>query len=128
DMLGHTGDFRATVKSNEITDACTADIVKATLSMGGAAIVTADHGNCETMINRITGEIDIAHTNNPVPFSIVESIEQIQGKDGRKLEKTGTGQRAKPTGILADVAPTVLGTMGVDVPDVMTGMDLNQVI
>jgi 2,3-bisphosphoglycerate-independent phosphoglycerate mutase len=128
DMLGHTGDFKATVKANEITDAYTADIVKATLSMGGAAIVTADHGNCETMINRVTGEIDIAHTNNPVPISIIESMEQIQSKDGRKLEKIGTGQRAKSTGILADVAPTVLGTMGVDVPDVMTGMDLNQVI
>ena len=128
DMLGHTGNFRATVKSNEITDSCTADIVKATLEMGGVAIVTADHGNCETMINRITGEVDIAHTNNPVPISIVENMEQIQGKDGRQLEKIGTGQRAKPTGILADVAPTVLGSMGVDVPDVMTGMDLNKVI
>ena len=128
DMLGHTGDFKATVKANEITDAYTADIVKATLAMGGAAVVTADHGNCETMINRITGEIDIAHTNNPVPISIIESMDQIQGKDGRKLEKVGTGLMAKPTGILADVAPTVLGTMGVDVPDVMTGMDLNKVI
>lgn len=128
DMLGHTGDIKATVEANEITDTCTADIAKATLDMGGAVIITADHGNCETMINRITKEVDIAHTNNPVPFTILESKDQIEGKDGRELIKVGTGDRAKSTGILADVAPTVLGTMGVDLPDIMTGMDLNRVI
>jgi bisphosphoglycerate-independent phosphoglycerate mutase (AlkP superfamily) len=80
------------------------------------------------MINRITKEIDIAHTNNPVPFTILENRNQIEGKDGRDLIKVGTGDQAKPTGILADVAPTVLGTMGVDLPDIMTGMDLNRVI
>jgi 2,3-bisphosphoglycerate-independent phosphoglycerate mutase len=128
DMLGHTGDYRATVTGNEITDQCTMQVAKATLEMGGAVIITADHGNCETMINRETGQVDIAHTNNPVPLTILDSLEQIQGKDGRDLEKIGTGDRAKPTGILADVAPTVLGSMGVDVPNVMTGMDLNKVI
>jgi 2,3-bisphosphoglycerate-independent phosphoglycerate mutase len=128
DMLGHTGNFRATVRANEIVDTYTAEISKATLEMGGSVVITADHGNCETMINRITHQIDIAHTNNPVPFTILESMDQIQGKDGRKIEKIGTGARAKPTGILADVAPSVLGTMGVDVPSIMTGMDLNQVI
>ena len=128
DMLGHTGNFRATVRANEITDKLTADISKATLKMGGAVIITADHGNCETMINRNTHQIDIAHTNNPVPLTILNSINQIDGKDGRQIEKIGTGSRAKTTGILADVAPTVLGTMGVDIPGIMTGMDLNQVI
>ena len=128
DMLGHTGNFRSTIRGNEITDSCTADIAKATLDMGGAVIITADHGNCETMINRITKEVDIAHTNNPVPFTILESKDQIVGKDGRSLVKIGTGESAKTTGILADVAPTVLGTMGVDLPDIMTGMDLNRVI
>jgi 2,3-bisphosphoglycerate-independent phosphoglycerate mutase len=128
DMLGHTGDYRATVKGNEIVDQCTMQVAKATLEMGGAVIITADHGNCETMINRETGQVDIAHTNNPVPLTILDSLDQIQGKDGRDLEKIGTGDRAKLTGILADVAPTVLGSMGVDIPNVMTGMDLNRVI
>ena len=128
DMLGHTGDFRATVRANEITDRLTADISKVTLEMGGSVIITADHGNCETMIDRNSNQVDIAHTNNPVPLTILNSPEQIDGKDGRRIEKIGTGDRAKPTGILADVAPTVLGTMGVDVPGIMTGMDLNQVI
>jgi 2,3-bisphosphoglycerate-independent phosphoglycerate mutase len=128
DMLGHTGDYRATVRANEVTDKYTAEISKATLEMGGAVIITADHGNCETMINRETNQIDIAHTNNPVPLTILDSIEQINGKDSRKLEKIGTGNRAKTTGILADIAPTVLGSMGIDIPEIMTGMDLNKVI
>ncbi len=128
DMLGHTGDYRATVRANEITDQYTADIVKATLEMGGVTIITADHGNCETMINRETNEVDIAHTNNPVPFTILDSLDQISNKDGRKVEKIGTGKRAKTTGILADIATTALGSMGIDVPDIMTGMDLNKVI
>jgi 2,3-bisphosphoglycerate-independent phosphoglycerate mutase len=128
DMLGHTGDYRATVRANEITDQLAADIAKATLEMGGVAIITADHGNCETMINRQTNEIDIAHTNNPVPLTVLDDIDQISNKDGRKVEKIGTGKRAKTTGILADVATTALGSMGIDVPDVMTGMDLNRVI
>ena len=128
DMLGHTGDFRATVESNEITDKYTADISLATLRAGGAVIITADHGNCETMINRQTGEVDIAHTNNPVPLSIIENINQVNGKDGRDLVKIGTGDSAKVTGILADVAPTCLSTMGLDIPTSMTGMDLNTVI
>ncbi|HCC67622.1 TPA: 2,3-bisphosphoglycerate-independent phosphoglycerate mutase [Patescibacteria group bacterium] len=128
DMLGHTGNFRATVRANEITDSCTADIARATLDLGGAVIITADHGNCETMINRITREVDVAHTNNPVPFIILESKEQIQGKDGRDAVKIGTGDSAKTTGILADVAPTVLGVMGVDLPGIMTGMNLDKVI
>lgn len=128
DMLGHTGDFRATVRANEITDEYTGDIAKATLKKGGAVIITADHGNCETMINRETNQVDIAHTNNPVPLTILDSIDQIEGKDGRKIKKIGTGDRAKSTGILADIAPTVLGSMGVDTPGIMTGMDLNQII
>jgi 2,3-bisphosphoglycerate-independent phosphoglycerate mutase len=128
DMLGHTGDFDATVKSNEITDTYTSKIATETLKMGGAVIITADHGNCETMINRVTREVDIAHTNNPVPLTILESIDQVQNKDGRDISKIGTGDRAKVTGILADIAPTVLGSMGVDIPSSMTGMDLNRVI
>ncbi|MCD4811830.1 2,3-bisphosphoglycerate-independent phosphoglycerate mutase [bacterium] len=128
DMLGHTGDFRATIKANEITDSCTADIARATLSVGGSVMITADHGNCETMIDRTTKEIHRAHTNNPVPFTIIESMDQVEGKDGRDVVKIGTGDSAKPTGILADIAPTALSSMGATLPDIMTGMDLNRVI
>lgn len=126
DMLGHTGDYKATVYANEIVDGLTAEIAKATLEMGGAAIITADHGNCETMINRVTKEIDIAHTNNPVPLVILEDADSILS--GGNMLRIGTGPNAKATGLLADVAPTCLGLLGLDVPDNMTGVDLRTVL
>lgn len=128
DMLGHTGNIPATVRANEIVDGCTADIVRATLSIGGSVLITADHGNCETMINRVTKEIDIAHTNNPVPFTFVSSMDEITSKVGVPILKIGTGEKAKPTGLLADVAPTVLSILGEEIPSGMTGMDLLRVI
>lgn len=128
DMLGHTGDLRATILGNEIVDGLTAQIVKATIAMGGAAIVTADHGNCETMINRVTKEIDIAHTNNPVPMIILSKQEEIERVAVNSILKIGTGPNAKATGLLADVAPTSLGLLALDIPDSMTGVDLRTVI
>lgn len=128
DMLGHTGDMLAATKGNQITDSCVADVAKATLNAGGAVIITADHGNCETMINRTTKEVDIAHTNNPVPFIILTNPSDIQQRANVPLVKIGTGVNALPTGLLADVAPTVLGLLGMDISGNMTGMDLRSVI
>ncbi len=128
DMLGHTGDYKATVQGNEIVDSLTAEIAKATLSMGGAAIITADHGNCESMINRVTKEVDIAHTNNPVPMVILTEEDEIHLKPGNQIQKIGTGPDAKATGLLADVAPTCIGLLGLEVPDSMTGVDLRTVL
>ena len=128
DMLGHTGDFRATVHGNEIVDTLTAQIAKATLELGGAAIITSDHGNCETMINRVTKEIDIAHTNNPVPMIIMTESDEMVPTQGMDILKVGTGLNAKSTGLLADIAPTCLGLIGLDVPDSMTGVDLRTVL
>jgi len=128
DMLGHTGNYDATVRGNEIVDSLTADISKAVLSMGGAIVITADHGNCETMINRVTKEVDIAHTNNPVPLMILSSMDDIVPKAGTHLIKVGTGPYAQTTGLLADVAPTCLGLLGLDAPESMTGVDLRNII
>lgn len=128
DMLGHTGDFKAAVMGNEIVDNLTAQIAKATLELGGAAIITADHGNCETMVNRVTKEIDIAHTNNPVPMIIMTDKEEMVPTQGMNILKVGTGPNAKSTGLLADVAPTCLGLLGLEVPDSMTGVDLRTVL
>lgn len=128
DMLGHTGDFNATVRGNEICDTLTAEIAKITLAMEGSIVITADHGNCETMINRVTGEVDIAHTNNPVPLMILSDIKDITAVAGRNLSKVGTGPNAATTGLLADVGPTCLGLIGLDSPDSMTGVDLRSVI
>ena len=128
DMVGHTGDYDATVRGNEIVDALTADISKITLSMGGAMVITADHGNCETMLNRVTKEVDISHTNNPVPLIILSSMDDITPKAGTSLIKVGTGANAQTTGLLADVCPTCLGLIGLDIPDSMTGVDLRRVL
>jgi len=128
DMLGHTGDFRATVQGNEIVDQCTAKIAKATLEVGGSVIITADHGNCETMINRVTKEIDIAHTNNPVPLTILSNLNELQPKVGIPVLKIGTGARAKATGLLADIAPTSLSILGTDIPANMTGVDIRNML
>lgn len=127
DMLGHTGDYRAVIQGNEIVDGLCSQICKATLDMGGAAVITADHGNCETMVNRVTKEIDIAHTNNPVPLIVLEDGSALSQSNGDIL-RIGTGQNAKPTGLLADVAPTCIGLLGLDVPDNMTGVDLRTVL
>jgi 2,3-bisphosphoglycerate-independent phosphoglycerate mutase len=128
DMLGHTGDFKATVKANQIVDECVAEIARETLLAGGAVVITADHGNCETMINRTTKQIDIAHTNNPVPLTILTKLSEIETKAGVPMLRIGTGPNARTTGILADVAPTVLGLLGLEVPANMTGVDLRAVL
>ena len=128
DMLGHTGDLKATIQGNEIVDSIAADITKVTLAMGGSIVITADHGNCETMINRVTKEVDIAHTNNPVPLMILSDIKDITAVAGKNIAKVGTGPNAATTGLLADVGPTCLGLVGLDVPDSMTGVDLRSVI
>lgn len=128
DMLGHTGNIDATIKANQITDAETKKIVEKTLEVGGAAIIIADHGNCETMIDRVTNKIDTMHNNSPVPFIFVYDKSQIQVKAGEKLERIGLGERGISTGILADVAPTVLAVLGLEKPASMTGINLLEVI
>ena len=80
------------------------------------------------MINRTTKQVDIAHTNNPVPLTILTSINEIEAKAGVPLLKIGTGSKARPTGLLADVAPTVLGLVGEDIPANMTGVDLRPLL
>ena len=80
------------------------------------------------MINRATKEIDIAHTNNPVPLVVANSLNEITPHQGVPQLKIGTGPKARATGILADVAPTVLGLLGMDIPSSMTGIDLRSVL
>jgi len=111
DMVGHTGVLEAGIKACEATDQCVGKIVNYTLSMGGTALITADHGNVEEMINLSTGQIDTEHSTNPVPFIIA----------GKKY----LGQpRVLQQGILADVTPTVLKLMNINQPTIMTGRAL----
>ncbi len=103
DMVGHTGVLEAGITACETVDQSIGEVVKTIENLGGVALITADHGNVEEMINLKTGEVDTEHSTNPVPFIVV-------GKDflGRR--------KVFPRGILADVAPTILHLLGVPKP------------
>ena len=107
-MVGHTGDLAAAIKACEAVDAGLGRALAALEKAGGAMIVTADHGNCETMINPNTGGPHTAHTTNPVPVILVGGPEGAGLRNGR----------------LADLAPTLLQLMGLAVPPEMTGESL----
>ena len=111
DMVGHTGVFDAGIKAMITVDKAVEQIVSATQSIGGAVIITADHGNVEEMINLKTQKIDTEHSNNPVPFVFIPP-------------RSVTNKLTLPQGALADVAPTVLSIMGINKPSEMTGKDL----
>lgn len=108
DMVGHTGIFQAAKKAVEVVDECLGKIVDRILEKEGTVFITADHGNAETMIDYSTGKSMTAHTTDPVPFIYVS-------KEAKPLRKGG---------ILADIAPTVLNVMRLEVPEEMTGKNL----
>jgi 2,3-bisphosphoglycerate-independent phosphoglycerate mutase len=110
DMVGHTGVLPAAVKAVEVVDECVGRVLDALQRQNGLAIVTADHGNCEQMIDPTTGGPHTAHTTYDVECILVD--EKVRGK---KLREGGR---------LADLAPTALSMTGVDVPGEMNGKSL----
>ena len=106
DMVGHTGVFEAAVKAVETVDTCVGKVVDAVREMGGIALITADHGNAEQMLQEDGVSPFTAHTTNLVPFCIVGA--DVKLKDGR----------------LADIAPTMLDLMGMEKPVEMNGESL----
>ncbi len=110
DMVGHTGSLPAAIEAVEAVDRCVGKVVEATLAKGGSLVVTADHGNCEQMIDPETGGPHTAHTTYDVPLIVVEP-----GLEGCQLRSGGR---------LADIAPTVLELMGLPIPEEMTGQPL----
>ncbi len=123
DMVGHTGNLKATIVAVEAVDKYLGDVVDHTLARGGVVVFTADHGNAEEVINLQTGEIDKEHSTNPVPLIIIGKDFMGQaGPDGDPPE--GDLSLLPPVGVLADVAPTVLKLMGVPQPEDMTGAAL----
>jgi 2,3-bisphosphoglycerate-independent phosphoglycerate mutase len=108
DMVGHTGNLEATIKAIEVIDDCLGRVVEATRAKGGTVIITADHGNAEQMIDPVTGQIFTAHTTNPVPVILIN----------------GHHCRLREGGSLRDIAPTILGILGLPKPAQMTGLDL----
>jgi 2,3-bisphosphoglycerate-independent phosphoglycerate mutase len=108
DMVGHTGILSAAISAMETVDSCVERVVGALLEAGGCALLTADHGNCEMMLGG-NGSPHTAHTTNRVPLILVDPDNQ---------------QANLQSGILADIAPTILNLMGLAVPAEMTGVNL----
>ena len=106
DMVGHTGVIPAAVEAVETVDACLGDVFAAVERSGGACVVTADHGNCDHMLEP-DGSPNTAHSLNPVPLIL-----------------TAPGLGLREGGILADVAPTILELLGIPKPEAMTGQSL----
>jgi 2,3-bisphosphoglycerate-independent phosphoglycerate mutase len=112
DMVGHTGKLEAAIQAAEVVDECLGRVVAAGREVGARILVTADHGNAEEMIDRTNGGPHTAHTSaNPVPLVLIDPERpRVSLKEG----------------LLADVAPTILGLLGVPVPEEMTGRCLFQ--
>ena len=110
DMVGHTGNFTAAQKAISVVDGEMARIIKVVVKIGGQAIVTADHGNIEEIINPDSGEPDTEHSTAPVPFILINSRIKVSSK--------------LPDGKLANVAPTILKMMGIKQPSEMTAKSL----
>jgi 2,3-bisphosphoglycerate-independent phosphoglycerate mutase len=109
DMVGHSGSLPATLEAVRVVDECLARVIAAAERSGTRLLVTADHGNCEMMIDPETGGPHTAHTTNPVPFVVLDPDHDAPLRSG---------------GALCDVGPTVLRLLGVEQPDEMTGRDL----
>ena len=110
DMVGHTGIMEAAVKAVETVDDCVGKLVEKLNSVGGSAIITADHGNAEVMLDAETEKVVTAHSTNPVPFILV-------GEEYKNSTLLSGGR-------LSDIAPTILDMMNLEKPEEMTGHSL----
>jgi 2,3-bisphosphoglycerate-independent phosphoglycerate mutase len=109
DMVGHTGSLEAAIRACEVVDECAEALVRAVQEKGGTVLITADHGNCDRMIDEITGQPHTYHTTQPVALFAISAHSFYD---------------LRPRGILADVAPTILHLLGLGQPDEMTGTSL----
>ncbi|MDQ3804734.1 MAG: 2,3-bisphosphoglycerate-independent phosphoglycerate mutase [Acidobacteriota bacterium] len=112
DMVGHTGNLPKTIEAVQYVDTCLGWITKALKTARGTCLITADHGNCEQMLDFTTGQPHTAHTSNPVPFHLIDDALR--------------GVKLRGGGSLQDVAPTILGLLGIPQPPDMTGRDLRE--
>ena len=111
DMVGHTGKLDAAIKAAECLDECVKRVVEALDEVGGEALITADHGNCEQMTDPNSGQVHTAHTIGPVPLVYTGHRKVVLKNDGS----------------LSDVAPSLLALMGMEQPKEMTGHSLVEI-
>jgi len=121
DMVGHTGNLKATALAVETVDNCLRKMVPEVVKKGGIVFIVGDHGNAEEMINPITGAIDKEHNMYPVPFIVVSK--DLAGKPNPEIVDDDISLIV-PTGLLSDVTPTILGTIGLPTVSEMTGTNL----
>lgn len=110
DVIAHSGNLNKTIEAVQFVDTCLGGILQKIREVNGVAIITSDHGNCEEMIDLDSGSRHNSHTKNPVPFHLVD--------------EHANGLRLLTDGALEDVAPTILGILGIEKPTEMTGRDL----
>jgi len=123
DMVGHTGNLKATIKAVETVDTSVKKIIEVILAKGGVALLTADHGNAEELVNLQSGEIDKEHSTYPVPFLLVSK--EWEGKNAGLQDMPGGDlSLLQPSGLLSDVAPTILKILNLKQPKDMSGRAL----
>ncbi len=113
DIVAHTGNLEKTIEAVQFVDTCLGGIIEKIRQVNGIALITSDHGNREEMADLLTGEPNNAHTANLVPFHFVD--------------EQANGLNLRGGGALEDVAPTILGILGIEKPEEMTGNDLRTV-
>ncbi len=136
DMVGHTGNLQATIKAVETVDKCLEKVALAAGKQGGIVFIVGDHGNAEELVNLQTGKVDKEHSVYPVPFIVVSAWHE--GKTIQEIppltspfNKGGRGgdlSLLTPMGLLSDVTPTILGTVGLPCAPEMTGNNLLAVL
>lgn len=121
DMVGHTGNFEACVKAIEALDYSIGKIIPKVIEAGGIMIITADHGNIEEKLYKLTGEKRTKHSNNPVPFYLIsKDLKREEPRDDEEIKSA----YQKVEGTLTDIAPTVLELFNLPKPTEMTGKSL----
>lgn len=110
DIIAHAGNLNKTIEAVQFIDTCLGGILEKLRQVNGIALVTSDHGNCEEMISYVNGGVNTSHTSNPVPFHLID--------------EHCNGMKLRPDGALEDIAPTILGILGLEKPAEMTGSDL----